>query len=208
MKHYMSSLIGVLVFTALITSAVTGDTIYLKNGMKFRAYILEQTEEKITFVKNGGKISIAMNQVEDIQKDNFGKIDEEVAEQMAREAERTRSRESTREDGETRKDGDSQAAAKSTWMKPRGKEDKPDEAATKAYWQKLKKELEQKIESRKSQLTRLEKERRGLARNFINTTEIREQIEDLKKELADLEAEYRALPDKARKEGVPPGWLR
>jgi len=211
MKRMMTVLIVALAFTAMVAPAVSGDTIHLKNGLKLRAYIIEQTAEKVTFIRYGGKVSISMDQVKKIDKDHFGKIDEEEAKQMADEAGRRGERVGARKEqtGSTPVERAGLPAQSRTGrVKTGDDEQEQNKTATRAYWQKLKKDMERQIESKKTQLVRLEKERRGLARNFISTTEIREEIEKIQSELEELETEYRDLPDRARKEGIPPGWIR
>jgi DNA repair exonuclease SbcCD ATPase subunit len=211
MNKKMAALIILPVFMIVAAPAVSGDTIYLKNGQKLQAYIIEQTSEKVTFIRYGGKVTLSLDQVEKIVKDDYGKIDEEKEAQMAREASRRTARETARPEQSDMGDLPDVAAVEQAGGQQVPRDDEMpavDETATREHWQKLKRDLESQIDEKKKLIDRLEKERRGLARNFINTSEIRKEIDIVKKDLAKLESKYRELPAKARKEGVPPGWLR
>ena len=215
------SLAGFLAITS-------GDTIYLKDGTTIKAFILEQTEEKVTFIRSGGTVAISMARVEKIVKDSHGILDEEEARRTSEEAQRRRFEGSSPPvdvppDAAGREPGAAVSSPPPGVFPPdevSGEQSVPadiirkepveeeDETKTAKYWQNLKIDLERKIEEKNTKLRSLEIDRRGRAQLFISTTAVREEIERTKQELAELETKYRELPEKARKAGVPPGWLR
>lgn len=98
---------------------------------------------------------------------------------------------------------------------------KIDPIQTQEYWQNLKKEFEQKMTELK---TKIEKDRSEYNRLFtqhlitdlpLEKANLKKQLDNLAATLKDdeetlkrVEEEFELLPEKARKAGVPAGWLR
>lgn len=101
------------------------------------------------------------------------------------------------------------------------KPEKVDPMQTKEYWQNLKKNLEKQIRELTQQIEIDQLELNRLSTEYlINDLPLEKQaikerkdelarlLESQKKRLKGLQAEYDSLPEKARKAGIPPGWLR
>jgi hypothetical protein len=101
------------------------------------------------------------------------------------------------------------------------KPEKVDPIKTKEYWQKLKNDLENRIKELKDRLEKNQLELNRLTTQyFIMDLPIEKQrikdhkesmqkiVEGQKATLKQLQAEFDALPEKARKAGVPYGWIR
>ena len=98
---------------------------------------------------------------------------------------------------------------------------KPPRNKTKEYWQTMKQDLESKIahleETVREQQLRLNKlhtdhlimdlpyQKAALKKQIDQLTP---RLNENKQKLKNLKQEMAALPDKARKAGVPPGWIR
>lgn len=98
---------------------------------------------------------------------------------------------------------------------------KPDPKKTEKYWRDLKENIERNIQANKEKITKIEAKLNRVRSELLRasdttvTLKYREQIEDLsadlrnlKQGLANLNRALEELPDKARREGVPPGWVR
>lgn len=98
---------------------------------------------------------------------------------------------------------------------------KPDPKTTEKYWRDMKEKLEKNILDNKQKIkkieTRLNSIRGELLRAADTTTSLkyRQEIDELSKNLrnfkrglGNLERALAELPDKARRAGVPPGWVR
>lgn len=99
--------------------------------------------------------------------------------------------------------------------------EKVDPKNTKEYWQKLKNDLENTIKELKLKIAENQLELNRLNTQYLimdlplEKQRIKEEKDKLaqlleyeKKMLKDKQAELDALPEKARKAGAPPGWLR
>jgi len=119
-----------------------------------------------------------------------------------------------------KKDTKNKSAEQKKIEKPEEPE-KVDPLKTKEYWQKLKNGLETRIKKLKDEIEKNQLElNRITTRHFImdlplEKQKIKEQkdsmeklVEGLKATLKKVQAEFDALPEKARKAGVPYGWIR
>jgi hypothetical protein len=124
------------------------------------------------------------------------------------------------EDKTKKNDGKKKPDVKNKTEKPE-KPQKIDPMKTKEYWQKLKHDLEKrindlkvKVEANQLELNRLTTEHlimdlpleKGQLKK--QKDEMQRLLEGQKASLTQLQAEYDSLSEKARKAGVPPGWLR
>lgn len=98
---------------------------------------------------------------------------------------------------------------------------KIDPIQTQEYWQKLRKEFEQTITDLKAKIEKDQSEyNRLFTQHLMNDlplekANLKKQLDNLTASLKDdketlkrVEEEFELLPEKARKAGVPPGWLR
>jgi hypothetical protein len=95
-----------------------------------------------------------------------------------------------------------------------------DENKKRNYWQSLKKEIDTKIQALQAAVERDQSETNRLQTAYynnvaLNQAQVKDQFETIKAqlqkekdELKAAEAERDSLLERARKEGVPPGWLR
>jgi hypothetical protein len=92
---------------------------------------------------------------------------------------------------------------------------------TKEYWQKLKNDLETKIDEFKTKISNEQSELNRLSTEYLmvdlplEKAALKKEIDKLtemlridKISLDSLQADYDALPEKARRAGIPPGWIR
>lgn len=121
----------------------------------------------------------------------------------------------------TKKSGKKKPPDKKKKQVKRAEPEKVDPKTTKEYWQKLRIDLEDRIskmkksiESTQLELNRLTTEhlimdlpgkKEALRRQKERTQRL---LDGQKSSLIQLQAEYELLSEKARKAGVPPGWLR
>jgi|GEM_PF-570435 len=90
-----------------------------------------------------------------------------------------------------------------------------------AYWQELVRHLNIAIRDLETNINKSQTELNGLMLNWyaeddlkkrkekkMRLTELQKSIPELQKELAQRKKEMEALEARARKEGIPPGWLR
>jgi len=102
-----------------------------------------------------------------------------------------------------------------------GKESKEDESKKPDFWKKQQDELEERIAKLKEDIDREQLELNKLWSDFyvknipaeqdairVQISQMANQIEQKKLFLSQFESELEALHEKARKAGVPPGWLR
>jgi len=107
---------------------------------------------------------------------------------------------------------------------PAGRTDrkkKEDPTVKEEYWRDLKKNLDEEIKKIREKIATEQLELNDLTTRFLSMelplqrSSLRDQIETMTSQiaadqarLADLEQEVARLPERARKAGVPPGWVR
>jgi outer membrane biosynthesis protein TonB len=98
---------------------------------------------------------------------------------------------------------------------------KPDPKKTEKYWRGLKYSLEDRIRKSKAKLKELETRLLKVRGAYLGAGDtsvmlryqeelknLSDQVANYKRGLAELERQLAELPDKARRYGVPPGWVR
>lgn len=200
-------LCSLLAILALTGSAVA-DTIYLKNGRTIHTERARVEGDWVVFEQFGSEVRIPVSIVDRVEQDERGGPEptptsppeampepgEEEAEAGDAEADEG---EAETDEGQAEADGEDGEA-----------EEEPAPEETRAYWQdRVRAILEERAEL-EERLQELRREERAFLFSHRSTAETRRQIEDVQERQRELDAEMEELRREARRQGVPPGWLR
>lgn len=194
------AILGSLVAILILAGPVVADTIYLKNGRVIHTERARVEGDWVIFEQFGAEVQIPLSIVDRVEQDERAGPDptpatppEAVPEPGEEEAEAG----AGEDEGEADREDDGEAD---------GEEAAPEE--TRAYWQERiaaildeRAELEERLEE-------LRREERAFLFSHRSTAETRRQIEEVQERQRELDAEMQELRREARRQGVPPGWLR
>jgi len=175
------------------------DTIYLKNGRTIDTPSAEVQGDRVVFIQFGNKVAIPLSTVERIEEnDRSGpQPSGETSEPSAPTVEPAAEPRAPAAEGVG-------AAAVDAPSPPRPVE--PEQ--TREYWQDRVRQINAEGEFLQLELQRLRRVQRAFLFAHMSTAESRQQIEEVQERIA---ANERALPElrrEARRQGIPPGWLR
>lgn len=188
-RPYWHRLTGVAVglLCLAVAASAAADTIYLKNGRSIRTSDVRVEGDRVIFFQYGGKVVIPMALVDRIEEDpETGPAPTPTAlpeEAAGQEAEETEAEEGQEEE-----------------------ETLPEQ--TREYWQEQLRDIEAEREELRDRLEELRREERAFLFSQRSTAETRTKIEQANERLAELDQEERELRARARRLGIPPGWLR
>ena len=174
----------------LSAGMAAADTIYLKNGRIIRTSSATVEGDRVLFTQFGHPIAIPLSEVDRVEEDEY----EDPSATPVREAPVA---------GTAPQTPTSIAPAPGADAAP-----SPDPEETKECWQSRVRAINSEAVSLDLQMKQLRRVERAFLFSHRSTADTRRQIDDLE---ARIDANQRALPElrrEARRQGVPPGWLR
>ncbi len=170
------------------------DSIYLKNGRVIRTQRSEIVGDKLVFLQYGAEITIPMELVDRVEPDS------EIEEAPSP----PRQPLPPGNDGADDESGDSDDDASVEG-------DDADEAPaeeTREYWRERVEAISAERAALQAEIVESRREERAFLFSHRSTAETRSKIEAAQQRLAELDVEMRELRREARRQGIPPGWLR
>lgn len=199
-----SRLLGAVLLLGLVLSAgmASADTVYLKNGRKLHALRVQvmEAEGKVVLEQAGNRIEIPLSIVDRIERDAEAsevlEPDPELVPAESGEEEASESTEAEAAESEAAEEGEGEEG-----------EETPSEQ-TRQYWQDAVRAIRDERVLLEDRLEELRREERAFLFSHRSTAETKQQIEQVQARLQELDEEMRDLKREARREGIPPGWLR
>ncbi len=180
-----------LVVTGLLVlaqpSVVAADSIYLKNGRVIRTQRSEVVGDKLVFLQYGAEITIPMALVDRIE------ADDELEEVPSP------ARRPSPQGGDTDEDAGGSG------------DDEQDEVPaeeTRGYWRARVEEIANERADLQAQIVDYRREERAFLFSHRSTADTRRKMEMAQQRLVELDDQMRELRRDARRQGIPPGWLR
>ena len=182
-------LVGLL--AVALPSLAAADSIHLKNGRVIRTPRTEVVGDKLVFLQYGAEITIPMNLVDRIETDA----------EMEEAPSPPRSAMTQADDSAADSDGDEDAAED-------GEDDEVPAEDTRAYWRARVEEIAAERAALQAQIVDYRREERAFLFSHRSTADTRHKIEAAQERLAELDVQMQELRRDARRQGIPPGWLR
>jgi hypothetical protein len=166
-------------------TAAVADTIYLKNGRQIRSSQVRVEGDRVLFIQYGGEVALPMSIVDRIEQDaNVGPTATPPSPSQGTQPEENPEQPATTEEAEV-----------------------PPEQ-TREYWQDQVRSIEAEKEQVNLQIEDLRRQERAFLFSHRSTAETRQAIEAAQQHLAELDQQMTDLQTEARRQGIPPGWLR
>lgn len=181
---------GLLVTGLLLLAyptVVAADSIYLKNGRVIRTQRSEVVGDKLVFLQYGAEITIPMSLVDRVEPDDEL---EEVPSPV---------RQPSPQDGDSDED---------TGGTDEGEQDEVPAEETRGYWRARVEEIASQRADLQAQIVEHRREERAFLFSHRSTAETRRKIEAAQQQMVELDEQMRELRREARRQGIPPGWLR
>jgi uncharacterized membrane protein YgcG len=167
-------------------TAAVADTIYLKNGRQIRSSQVRIEGDRVLFIQYGGEVALPMSIVDRIEQDaSVGPSATPPPPPEATQPEENPDQPAAGDEGA----------------------DVPPEQ-TRDYWQEQVRSIEAEREQVNLQIEDLRRQERAFLFSHRSTAETRQSIEAAQQRLTELDQEMTDLQNEARRQGVPPGWLR
>jgi hypothetical protein len=186
-------------FVALFTVAAApllADVVYLKNGRSISGVRTEVNGDRLIFFQGGNRVEISMEMVD--------RIEEEAVELEPAPADRPPRPEPTPAPAA----GASAGAEAGTEGEDVAEEDETPAEQTREYWQERVRAIGREREELQAAIMVLRREERAFLFSHRSTAATREGIEAARNRLKELDDEMVQLRRDARRQQIPPGWLR
>lgn len=198
-------ILAVLLASTLLVLDAAADTIYLKNGRQLRTREARVEGDRVVFWQYGARQAIPLELVERIEDDEItGPEPRATVPAGEVPAAAAGAGQEAPSEGEIpgQEEPSGEAAGQEAGPAPEEEEEEqiPPEQ-TREYWQ-------QRLRPVFSEMSRIESELRRLRPHAAGSANIQRQVEELERRLRELERQAVRIRDEARRQGVPPGWLR
>lgn len=195
---------AVILFLGLAATASLADTIYLKNGRVIHTSTVRVEGDKVEFLQYGGWVVVPRSIVDRVEQNERGSPEASPARQPAADETTDTGDETGGEEQEGQEGAGSGQEAQQAGEgegEEGEEEDQPPPEETRAYWRELLRPLF-------SQMDRIEAELERFRPLASTSPAAAVRVERLESEVAEFQEQVDAIRQRARRLGVPPGWVR